>query len=114
MRLGVQDVQDGLQALRDVLHHGVVPFRGNRVADVVGAGQQNDDFRIHSVHLSVVEPPEDVLDPVRPPAEIGRIPSVEIARPTRQQIGTVGRPPTPRDRIAREIDVDPALLGLFE
>ncbi len=66
------------------------------------------------VQLAVLQSPEDVLHGVTTPGEIAGIPAEEVLFPVGQQLGIVQRPPATHDRIAFEIDVDAALLGLFE
>ena len=85
-----------------------------RRADVVGAGQHHDDLRLHAVQLAVGEPPEDVLRRVAAPAEVGRVPAVEVLLPVGEEVGVVGGAPAAGDRVAGEVDVDPPLLRLFE
>ena len=58
---------------------------GIDAADVVGAGQQNHDLRIYVIQLAVVQAPEDVLNSIRAPAEIGRIPAEEVLIPVGEQ-----------------------------
>ena len=73
---------------------------------VVRACLQDDDLRGDAVELAVPQAPEDVVRRVAPPAEVRRIPAVEVPRPVGQESGVVGRPPSSRDRVALEIDVD--------
>ena len=83
-------------------------------AHVVGAGQQDDHLGIDAIELAVLEPPQDVLRAVRAPAEVGRIPAVEVLLPVGDEVGVVGRAPSAHDRIALEIDVDSPLLRLLK
>src|SRR5207253_3055341 len=48
------------------------------------------------------------------PSEISRVPTEEILFPIGQQLRIVGGAPAPRNRVALEIDVGLALLGLRE
>ena len=52
-------------------------------ADVVGAGVDDDDLRIHVVELAVFDAPQHVLDAIAAPAEVRRIPAEEILLPVR-------------------------------
>ncbi|HEX9365523.1 MAG TPA: hypothetical protein VF921_02790 [Vicinamibacterales bacterium] len=82
--------------------------------DVVRAGQDHDDLRVDAVQLSVLEPPEHVLNLVRAPAEVRGIPAEEIRLPVREVGRIVDRAPAAHDRVADEIDVDAALLRFVE
>ena len=108
-RLGLHDAQDGLQAPGDIRSRSP-----GRIANVVRARQQNDDLGIHSVQFAVVETPEDVLDLIGAPSEIGRIPTEEILFPIGQQLGIIRGPPAARNGIALEIDVDATLPGFLQ
>ena len=112
--LGLHDAQDGLESPGDIRDFGFIAARRNGTADVIGAGEQHDDLRVDSVQFPIVETPEDVLSLIGAPAEIGRVPTEKVLFPIRQQRGIVGRAPTPRDRVAFEIDVDAALLRFLE
>ena len=69
---------NGLQALSHICGERVDAFGRNSVADIVRAGQQHDHFRIDAVQFAVFETPEDVLDAIGAPTEIGRIPAEEV------------------------------------
>ncbi len=85
-------------------------------ADVVRAGHQHDDLRMHIVELTVGEPPENVLDGVPSPSEVRGIPSEEAARPVVEEVAIrrIARSPSPGDRVAREVDVDAAAPRFLE
>ena len=100
-----------LQSAHDALHLAIAA--GTR-SHVVGAGEHHDDFRIYAVQLAVLEPPQHVLDAVRAPPEVRRMPSRKVRGPIRQQLRIVERAPAADDRIADEVDVDPSGLRLAQ
>ena len=112
--LRLHDAQDCFETPVDVGHLGVVASGRHGRAHVVGTGEQNDDLWVDAVQFAVFQAPQDVLHGVGAPAEIGRIPAEEILLPVGQQLGVVGCAPAARDRVALEIDVDAALVGLLE
>ena len=48
---------------------------------VISSGQNDDDFRVDAVEFPILQTPQDVLDSVRAPAEIARIPAEEVFVP---------------------------------
>ena len=72
----------------------------------------DDHLRIHAIELAVLQAPEDVLDPVGAPAEVGGVPAEEVLLPVGEELRIVGRAPAARDRVAFEVDVDRSLLAL--
>ena len=112
--LCLHDVQDRLKAPGDIRDLVVIAPGGRGIADVIGAGEQDDDLRIDSVQLSIVEAPEDVLSGVGAPSEVGRVPAEEVLLPVGQQFRIVGSSPAAGDGVALEIDVDAAFLGLLQ
>ena len=57
-----------------------------------------------------MQAPENVLSRITAPAKVGRIPAVKVPLPLREEFGIVRRAPSPRDRVAFEVDIDSALL----
>ena len=110
-RLAAARVDHGPQAACDV--RGLVGTAGLD-ADIVGAGKDHDHLGIHAVQLAVDEPPQDVLDPIGAPPEVRGIPSVEAGAPVGQQFRIIGGSPSPRDRVADEVDVDATVRPLLE
>jgi len=104
-RLGLEKTHNRLDASRDILcpRFGIAMHR--RITDVICAGEQNDDFGIHSVEFAVLQPPENILCLIGAPSEISRVPTEEILFPIGQQLRIVGGAPAPRNRVALEIDV---------
>jgi hypothetical protein len=112
--LRLHDPQHCSQTCRHVLHGRVDAACRNPRADVVRARQQHNHLRIDPIELAVLQPPEDVLDTVRAPPEIRRVPTEEVLVPVLEELRIVSRPPPPRDRIAFEVDIDAALPGFRE
>jgi hypothetical protein len=81
---------------------------------VVGSREQTDRFRVDVIKLAVLQPPQNILDFVRAPPEVSRVPSEEIAVPVRKQLGIIRGAPPADDRVAFEVDIDAALARLFE
>ena len=52
--LGFHDSQYGLDTRGDVRCFGLIAARGDGIADVIGSGEQHDDFRIDSVQFPMV------------------------------------------------------------
>ena len=113
-RLGLDQSDDRLKASRDI----VCPRSGisvNRcITDVICAGKQNDDLGIDSVEFAVFQSPENILCVISDPPEISRVPTKEILFPVGQQFRIIGGTPAARNRVALEIEVGLALLGLRE
>ena len=80
-------VRTAFLVFRDRYFDAIGDFIGAILSAIVGADHQDDDFWVHPVNLSVVQPPEDVLNGVRAPAEVGRVPAVEMLFPVSQQPG---------------------------
>ena len=108
--------QDCLHAGRNVRNlRRRFALAGQRdVADVVGSGEQDDDFRIHSIQLSIVQSPKNILNFIGAPAEISRIPAVEVLIPVGQQSGIIGCAPAPGYGVTLEVDIDGALPGFLQ
>jgi hypothetical protein len=73
--------QQGRDASWDLGNQLLVPALR---ADVVGAGQDDHDLWVDPVQFAVLDPPEDVLDAVSAPAEVPRVPAVEVLVPVPQ------------------------------
>jgi hypothetical protein len=112
-RLRPHEGDDGLQALRDILDRGI-DIRRHAAPDIISAGEQNDHFGVEAVEFTVLQAPEDVLDPICTPAEIGSVPAEEVGLPVLEQLRIIRGTPSARDRVAFEVDIDAALFGLFE
>jgi len=80
-RLRAHDIESGLETFRDVRNFCVVAARRHCPADIVGTGQEHDDLRIYAVQFAVVQAPQNILNGVGTPAEVGGIPSEEILFP---------------------------------
>ena len=82
--------------------------------DVVRAGEHDDHFGVNALELAVLHPPQNVLRSVGAPAEIPGIPAEEVLAPVREQVGVLGVAGSPAtdDRVAEEINVDPAGASL--
>ena len=87
---------------------------GRRNAEVVGAGKQDYGFWMNVIKFPILKSPEDVLNFICTPSEVGCIPAKKILRPVGKQIGIVGCPPTTCNGVALKINVDTALFGLFQ
>ena len=89
-RLGLDHSHNRLKASRDIVcpHIGIIMHR--RIADVICAGEQNDDLGIHSVEFAVLQSPENILCLIGAPSEISRVPTEEILFPIGQQLRIVG------------------------
>ena len=74
-----------LQASRNIGRSRISIRRSRRIANVVRAGEQNDDLGVDSVQLAILQTPEDVLRSIPAPSEISRIPAKEILFPIGQQ-----------------------------
>jgi hypothetical protein len=72
----------------------------------------DDHSRPDAIELAVFQPPQDVLDPVGAPSEVGGIPAEEICVPVREQRRVIERAPPPGNRIADKIHVDAAGVRL--
>ncbi len=64
----------------------------------------------------MVQAPENILNGIAAPTEIGGVPAYEILPPVRQEIFilSIAGAPAPCDRIALEINADAALPRLFQ
>src|SRR5207247_8940050 len=60
-RFGPADAQDSLDPPGDILH-GLVSTR--QCGHVVGAGEYHNDLWVYPVEFAVLQPPEDIRDPV--------------------------------------------------
>src|SRR5471030_1829190 len=60
--------------------------------------------------FTVLEPPEDILDAVRPPAEVSGVPSEEVLSPVFEQLRVVCSSPATRNGVTFEVDIDAPLL----
>ena len=69
-RLLAADRQHGFHPCGHLHDPGIVISSKRLIADVVGAGEDDDDLGLHIVQLAVVEPPEDVLNGVAAPANV--------------------------------------------
>src|SRR5262249_56316145 len=76
----------------------------------------DDDFWADVIELAVLQAPEDVLDGVAAPAKVGGVPPEEVAAPVVEKVPIlrVACAPAPRNRVAFEVDVDTAPLGLLD
>src|SRR5690606_40745216 len=101
--LPAADVDDRLDPPHDAFHLGGT---AGLTSDVVRAGENDDDLRVHAVELAVLEAPEDVLGPVAAPCEVGGVPAVERLAPVREEVRVVESTPSPRDRVAVDVHVD--------
>jgi hypothetical protein len=90
--LRLHDVDDCSDAIGDVRHFDVIAAMEHRISDVIRASEQHNNLRIHSVELPVSEPPEDVLNCIGAPPQIGRIPPEEVLIPIGQQVRIIGGP----------------------
>ena len=48
------------------------------LARVIDTGEHDNHLRINPLELVVFKPPENILDPVGSPAEVGRVPAKEV------------------------------------
>src|SRR5262245_44267917 len=53
-----------IESLEDVTH---LRFTARTGADVVRAGEDDDDLRVHAIELAILNAPEDVLNAIRAP-----------------------------------------------
>ena len=85
-------------------------------AHVVNAGEEDDDLWVYTIEFAMLQAPEDVLDSIGAPTEIGGVPPEEIGSPVFPQgsVLGVGGSPTARDGVAEEIDIDSALVRFLE
>jgi len=77
-RLFPAKIDQRLDAVGDVGNFGVV---AGSAPEVVGARKYDDDLGVYLVELAIFQPPENVLDRVRTPAEVGSIPTKEVLPP---------------------------------
>ena len=68
---------------------------------------------MNAIKFAVLQSPQDVLDRVSPPSEVGRIPAKEILVPVRQELWIVRGTPAARDGVPRKIDVDAPFLQIL-
>jgi hypothetical protein len=68
-------------------------------ADVVRTRQQYDHLRIDAIEFPVFDPPQHILDAIRAPPKIRRIPSEEVLFPAIEQLRIIGGAPAARDGI---------------
>src|ERR1700693_106521 len=104
---------DSLYSFGDISNYGILRTSRNGAADVVRACQQNDDLRVRVIQLAVIQPPEDVLNSIRPPTEVGGIPAEEVLVPIGEQLRVIRRAPSPGDGVTFEIYIDTALLSFL-
>src|SRR5690348_2658085 len=92
----------------------IIASRRQGVANVVGSGEQDDNFGIHSIEFAVVQAPKNVFGLIRTPTKIGGVPAEEVLFPVSKQLRIISRSPAARDGIAFKINVDAAFLCFFE
>src|SRR3954464_6465416 len=102
------DVDERAQTARDIRDCGFVAWLRS---DVVRSREHDDDLRVHTIELAMFEAPENVLDLVGAPSEVGGVPAEEIRPPVREQLRVVEGAPAAGDRVADEIDIDAPLSG---
>ena len=109
------DIYNCFNAAGNLVHPRIFTTLRRFVADVVRTGEHDDDLRIDIIQLSLVETPENVLRGVATPAEVGSVPAKEILPPVHQKLAVlfVAGSPTPRDRVAFEIDVYASTPGFL-
>src|SRR5713101_6480557 len=71
-------INERLDAIGDVGNFRVVAWFA---PNVVGAGKYYYDLRVYVIEFAIFQPPEDVLDRIRAPAEVGGIPTKEVLLP---------------------------------
>ena len=97
------------------LHTGGT-FIIHRPVDVVDTREHDDDFGIHAVQLPVPQPPQNILNLVRTPAKIRRVPAEEVRVPIGEVVLvlSIAGAPSAGDRVTLKINVDSALFCFFE
>ena len=112
-RFGAAGFQDGCDSTADVVHLLRIP---GFCPDIVDPGQHDDDFWVYPVEFTILKPPEDVLDAVGPPAEVGHVPTEEVGLPVFKQRAVAGvrRAPTSGNRVTDEEHINAPLAGLGE
>ena len=82
------EVDEGFHSAGDV---GDLRLVRRLAAEVVRAGEDHDDLGVDAVEFAVGETPEDVLNAVGTPAEVGGVPAEEILFPIGEELRVVGR-----------------------
>ena len=109
-------IEDCASALHDLADKSLVDAVAPGGTHIVRPRQQHDDLRLNAVQLAVGQPPQDVLHGIAAPPEVGRVPAEEVAPPVVEELAILrlARAPAPRDRVALEVDVDPATPGFLD
>ena len=101
----------GLDALGNSGGLGII---ARMVAEVVGAPHEDDDFGVYAIEFAVIETPEDVLQRIASPAEVGGVPAVKGVFPVDEEFRVVRRSPAPGDGVTHKVKINAALGALGE
>lgn len=83
-RLVPAQLHDRANAASNVFDSRIVVADRRTFSHVIGSGHQYDDLWLDTIELAIFQTPEYVLRTVGPPAEVGRVPAVEIFAPVRE------------------------------
>ena len=102
------------RALRDVVDFRVIAAGGSRLPTLFVPASSTMTFGLTPSSSPFSSRQRMFCDAVGAPAEIGRVPAVEVLLPVLEELRVVGGSPAAGDGVAFEVDVDAALLRFRE